>query len=357
MKDPDSERVRCQHAEQWIVVDSRFQLLSIGAALYHGVSPRTGLDVTARHVLLPYMREAIRDGQEFAGSRKYGDQCWTLRVIPVRGPVLGQPLAVLGCYGPAASSFQDPPLVGAWEWRVMPPGPDQQMRAIWSPELFDVYGIERPTDKGSRCWQGPQWIDELIVEADRPEIRSQLDRFLAATTDGLFLHTYRVRAPSTGATHRLRLAGRAYVTEAGPPWWFRGVSARIDHIPAEATPAGANDFINAAFQISADPLCAIDTVYEHLYMTSKGFGDLGVGLPAHRHLPEMVHPEDLHALRRFLEAAAAHGEGQAGPVRLRFADSSNTGWRVLDVVGARVRLSDSDDPHHVLCRVTAARPG
>jgi hypothetical protein len=57
-----------------------------------------------------------------------------------------------------------------------------------------------------------------------------LDEFITATTDVLFIHSYRVRNPATGEIHRLRLAGRSYVADAGPVKWFRGISMRIDDI-------------------------------------------------------------------------------------------------------------------------------
>ncbi len=350
----NTEQERRRHADQWVLVDARLQMLRAGTALYHGVSPRAGLDVTARHVLIPQIRDAVRHGQECTGTDEYGGRHWDYRVIPIHGPVIGTPLAILGCYGPDAAAFPEPPLVGAWEWRITPPGPDQQMRTYWSPELFDVYGIDRPADTSAQHWEGPQWIDELIVETDRPEIRRQLDRFIAATTDGLFLHVYRTNNPATGQTQRLRLAGRSYRGNHSAPSWFRGVSARVDDESEVEAPPGTHDFINAAFRVSRDPLCAIDTTYEHLYMTSQNFGSLEVALPTHRYLPEMVHPDDLEPLRGLLTSAASRPERTVGPARIRFRHASGTGWHALDVVGNGMHLADCDDPHHVLCRVTIA---
>lgn len=348
----EPDRSRCEHANQWVLVDARFQLLAIGSDPYRGTSPRAALDLTARNILAPRLRNAAVDGTARTDTARFDGVPWETRVIPVRGPVHPAPLAVLGCYGPDAAHFPPEPLVGAWEWKVTPPGPQQQMRTFWSAKLFDVYEIPRPGTPDSSFWEGPQWLDELVVDADRAEVRRGLDAFLTATTDALLFHSYRVRSPLGGQIFRLRYAGRSYVTESGPTRWFRGVSTRIDHLTTQHVHGapGTQDFVNAAFAVSADPLCAIDILYEHLYMTSQSFGRLGVDLPAHRHLPAMVHPEDMSMLRCFLSAAARKVSVPLGPIPVRFA-AVHRGWRTLAISGTGVRLSETDEPQHVLCRV------
>jgi hypothetical protein len=351
------DEARHAHAHQWVLIDTRFQLLSIGTALYRGTSPRTALDSTARHVLVPRMRNAVVDGNGRTDTIRYAGRLWTTRVIPVNGPVSQVPLAVLGCYGSNPDAFPPVPMIGSWEWRVTPPGPDQQMRTYWSASLYDVYGIakpgsDEPTAPAWQWWEGPEWLDELILDSDRAEMRRVLDAFINAETDKLFIHSYRVHSPTTREVHRLRLSGRSYVADHGHDRWFRGVSVRIDDVADEATltPPSTAAVVDAAFALSADPLCAVDTVYEHIYMTSKNFGELGIDLPAHRHVPEMVHPDDLQKLRTFFKDVT-RPTNTVGSVRVRFGAVDNRGWRTVEFTGTGMRLSHGD-PHHVLCRVT-----
>lgn len=351
---PESVSSLGPSACQWVVIDTRFQLLAVGNGLFRGSSPRTALDITARRVLLPRIRQAIMDSAARTETVTDGPRRLSVRIVPVLGPVSGAPLAVMGCYGDDPSRFPQEPLIGAWEWRVTPPGPDQEMRTYWSTSLYDVYAIPPPatpdlTGPSWKCWEGPEWLDRLIVDSDRVEMRRVLDEFIAATTDALFIHSYRVRNPATGEIHRLRLAGRSYVADVGPKW-FRGTSMRIDHLSPDANLSPSSQtYLDAAFAVASDPLCAVDTVYEHIYMTSSRFGDLGIELPPHRHLPQMVHPDDLADLRAWLASTAASQSKLSGPVEVRFA--SRDGWKPLSLTGTGVRLAEGE-PHHVLCRVT-----
>lgn len=347
------------HVKKWIIIDRRFQLLSVGDTLYGGTSPRTTLDITSRRVLLPRMRQAIIDGRARTDAVAENGRRVAVRVVPVLGPISRSALAVLGCYGPDSAGFPPEPLVGAWEWRVTPPGPDQEMRTYWSESLYDVYALPRPATGGTNrpqrnYWEGPEWLDRLIVASDRVEMRRVLDELIAATTDALFIHSYRVRSPSTGEVHRLRLAGRSDVADGRPVKWLRGVSMPIDHLDTDADlERSSQTYLDAAFTLAGDPLCAVDTWYEHIYMTSNNFSDLGIALPSHRYLPRMVHPDDVAPLRRWLTDAAASTTTPVGPVRIRFA-SLGGGWTTLSLTGTGVRLS-KEEPHHVLCRVTETR--
>jgi hypothetical protein len=343
----DSERWR--HAGHWILLDARFHLLAVGQALYQGTSPR--LDAVARRILLPRMRSASVDRRPRTQTLEDFGRRWTVRVQPIVGPASGQLLAVLGCYGSADRELPAPPLVGGWEWRVSPPGPDQLMRIYWSPESFEVYGYPQPEGPGPHWWEAPQWLDEVVADAHRAGIQRVLEKFLTATSDGLLIHSFAARSADGGRVH-LRLAGRRDVTAPGDDIWLRGVTMRLKY-PGE-TDTNANDvpgYLDAAFVLSRDPLCAIDTLYEHVYLTSAHFADLGVALPSHRYLPEMCHPDDLPLLRAMLEKATADTSVASPAVRVRLAGVDGT-WKELEVQGSGIRLT-ADQPHHVLCRVAA----
>ena len=135
--------------------------------------------------------------------------------------------------------------------------------------------------------------------------------------------------------------------------WFRGISMRIDDVGPDVNLSPSSmTYLDAAFAIAGDPLCAVDTVYEHIYLISKTFGELGIELPPHRHLPQMVHPDDMDTLRHWLKRAVASPMTPVGPIEARFA-AHGGGWKILLLVGTAVSMSDGE-PHHVLCRVTVA---
>ncbi|MGW4528415.1 hypothetical protein [Amycolatopsis sp. NPDC004378] len=344
---------RWRHAGQWIVLDARLHLLAIGPALYQGISPR--LDVTARRILFPRMRAALADrvdrGPRTQVMEDFGRR-WTVRVQPVLGPASGELLAVLGCYVPEHAELPDPPLVGGWEWHATPPGPGQQMRVYWSPDTFGVFGYPVPPGPGPHWWEAARWLDEVVAGAHRADIQRVLETFLTVTSDGLLIHTFAART-ADGARVHLRMAGRRDVDGAGPDKWFRGIVTRVAN-DGSAPPPSTAAVLDAAFAVSADPLCAIDTSYEHIYMTSANFAGLGIELPPDRHLPTMAHPEDIETLRAFLEEAAKRPAETIGPVTVRLAAAGGTGWKRLAFTGTGMRLSASGPQHHVLCRVTPA---
>lgn len=357
MSPRQSSRLRHdEYAGEWVLVADRSQLLAIGSRVYSGLSPRGSLDLIGRQILLPRLLPTLAGDDD--GRIRYDtfdQRRWRSRLVPIHSPRTGTLIAVLGVYVPAEKELPERPLVGAWEWRVTPPGPDQVMRTWWSPTLFDVYGIPYPKDRprSEWSWEGPQWLDELISPDDRPAIRRGLDEFMHAATDRLISMIYNV-TNCDGEQHRLRLAGRSYVNEPGPDQYFRGTSMRVDHLEAN-TPAASNPYINALLGISADPVCAIDVEYEHAYMTSADFSKrLGlVDLPADRHLPRITHPDDLDVLRTLLREAG-QTSATAGPTTIRMA-AADGGWQTIEIVARSVRLTEDDDePHHVICRMTVA---
>jgi hypothetical protein len=346
------ETDRRRHALRWIVLDTRAQLLAIGDAAYPGTSARTALDPTARRILLPEMQATISDGQARTTVVTAFGRRWVVRVRPLIGPVTGQPLAVLGCYGPVPGRFPPPPLIGCWEWEATAPGPDQRMRTYWSPSLYEVYGFDPPAQDGRHqgWWEVTQWLDELVAEADRPGMRRMLDELMTAPSDALVVHTFTAGNPETGQRHTLRAAGRNYAAEPGTTTWFRGVTMRVDHQsqPDAADAAGLRDYLDAVFALARDPLCGIDATYEHIYLTTAKFASLGVALPPNRYLPAMCHQDDLPALRQMLKQAVDQPNAPVDPVIARLAGVDGD-WRRLEFTAVGVRRPEGE-PRLVLCR-------
>jgi hypothetical protein len=340
-----------RHAGQWVLLDARGYLLAIGESQYYGSSPKASLDLTARRTLLPVMISASQNGQaqtrivENLGSR------WAVSVQTVTGGQSGRVVAVLGCYERPHVVLSAPPLVGAWEWGATPPGAEQRVGFYWSPALLAVHGMAARLQGGAHWQSGPQWLDELVVASDRAETSEVLAELLGATDDKPRFHVLRVRSPETGQVHRVRLVGWRDVGAPGPDVWLRGVLMPVDDgSKAAQAPMGIASYLDAAFALARDPLCAIDIVYEHILLTTARFGELDVVLPEHRDLAAICHEDDLPALRAMLTAATANLDAPVGPVHVRFAKASG-GWTMLELTGFGVRLS-GEEPQHALCRAT-----
>jgi hypothetical protein len=343
-----------RHAGRWVVLDARFlRLLSIDATTFAGTSPKAVLDPIARRILLPRMRAASRDRRPVADVADDHGRRWNVRVEPLVGAKSGQLLALRGCYWRSESTMPAPPPVGGWELRVTPPGPHQSMRVYWSPGLFTVHDLAVPAGDSPHGMEGPQWLDETVMEADRAETRLFLEGLAAATSDALHFHTFRIRGRRTGREHRIRSAIWRDTSEAGPDIWLRGVSIRSTD-PESSTDSGrvSTRFLEALLALGPDPVFAIDTVYEQLFLTTARFAQLGVALPADRHLLRICHRDDVAALRTMLAEATTNTGTVAGPVRVRLAGQD--GWTTVDLLGAAVR-NPGTTPRHVLCLVQ--RPG
>lgn len=353
-----------RHAGQWILIDTRTQLIAIGDQQFDGISPKTPMDHIGRFALLPPLQQCVRDGQDRDITAVAKGRRWSVRVRAVRAPVSNVVLAVHACYVPEGRPFPARPLVGAWECEASPPGPDQVMRAHWSCELYRVHGVtHRGANTGAadwecRGWEGPRWLDELIVPADRADTRRTIEHAITSRSDELLSHYFRARSPETGDMHHLRLVGRPWTDDTGdgPPWWWRGITLRAlpEHTRGAHRPA-TGPLLDATLALSRDPLFAVDVPYEHVYLTSARFAELGLAVPTSRHLPAMCHPEDLPLLRGMLAACAANtgGTGKNDAIAVRLA-THDGGWRNVTLSGVGVDFSDNGDSPHVLCRIDAA---
>lgn len=346
-----------------MLVDTRMRLIAIGDDQFDGHSPRSAMDLVGRVGLLPSLKQCALDGRSRDIRATVKDRPWSVHVRGITAPTSGVPLAVHGCYVAEGDPVPPPPTVGSWEWEISPPGPNQVMRTYWSPDLYRLHGMRpRPREEyGSDWdvsgWEGPQWLDELLVPADRAEMRRIIDRAITAPTDALLTHTYRVRSPDTGETRHLRFAGQRWIQQGAnePPWWWRGITLRLPSGVGPAERPATAPLLDATFTLSRDPLFAVDVDYEHLYLTSRSFADLGLAVPANRHLPSMCHPDDLTALRTMLHACArsAGSTDTRHTIQIRLANRDN-GWTALTISGVGVLLGDTTP--HVLCRAEPTRP-
>ena len=196
------------------------------------------------------------------------------------------------------------------------------MRLYWSDGAHDTSHRLPHASAEPHTWAGPHWIDDVVVGRDRAGIRHVLEQFASVASDELRIHSFAVRAPGGHDVRPLRLAGRRDTAVPGPDVWLRGVTTPLGTAHPPTTNAS---YLEAVFALSNDSLIAIDTRYEHIYLTSPRFPSLGVPLPPQRRLVDMCHPDDLADLRAMLTHAITHTVEQAGPVQVRLA-ASDGGW-------------------------------
>lgn len=355
-----------RHTGHWILVDARMRLIAIGDKQYDGISPKTAIDHVGKFAVLPALQRCARDGQERRTSPIVKGRRWSVEVRPIRAPFSKVLLAMLACYVPEGHPVPPPPLVGAWEWEISPPGPDQVMRAYWSPELYRIHGItnmhkcESGCDWEFRRWDGPRWLDELIVPADRADMRRVIEQAISAPPDALLTHYFRAHCSGNGCVEHLRFAGwrsaGGKAAGSAPPWWWRGITMRAteEHTRRAHRPS-TGPLLDATLALSRDPLFAVDLPYEYVYLTSSRFAELDLAVPKNRHLPAMCHPDDLPTLRTMLADCAAlvgsAAEGRAIAIRLATREG---GWADVVLNGVGVDINQTGDSPHVLCRVDTA---
>ncbi|WP_158892561.1 hypothetical protein [Amycolatopsis anabasis] len=356
-----------RHCGKWIVTTARMELYSVGNQPHYGTSPRsrsaTGLDDVARHRLRQVMRDAVERGVDVEHDVTERGGEWTLRAVPVLAPATGRVVAAKGCYVPRRHKRQFPaePRIGAWEWRVTPPGIDHTNRLYCSDEWFRIAGYRVPPSKDARypagCWwDGPAFVDDLVEEESRPAQRELFNVFLSESTDKLHFSGYQAKHPATGEILNLRTAGRSDVTDCRPVRWFRGITTRA-RWPVRDQVIEEDPFISMAFAISRDPLILINPTLEYIVTANEKFGRLDLELPDHRHLRKMVDPWDFPKLKALLDDAIEEPNVEKGPLEVAFATTSG-GWRRLAVTVAGERPRGEQQPGDkqqlALCRIADA---
>ncbi|WP_020421204.1 hypothetical protein [Amycolatopsis sp. ATCC 39116] len=354
---------------QWILVDARHGpkvglLLAMGNASYHGVAPRNALDHrVAQYLLRQRLDQAVRTGRPADAARvAYAGREWQVRVRPVRAPVSAAVVGALACYIEASADWADhpPPVVGSWEWRITEGGTDHRNVVAWSDETFELYGLAPPEDRSApadaqprfphgRWWDGTYYLNNLVMDSWRPAVREFRDALLRDRAGELYLCSYKAQHRASGEPVALRLAGRA---DPDRPGWFRGLVTR-DAGARENVPVPApGPLVRALLLASRDPVVVVDRVLEELESANALFDALNLAVPSDHHIRKLVHPFDVPAMSKLLNAAAADPDHVVGPQRLRLATLSAEVWREFDVIAVGGAASDGP-ARHVVCRLAA----
>ena len=345
----------------WTLVEKEMSLLSIGSTHYTGVSLRKTLGPVAREVLLPALREAVETGADIRRVVAAAGEEWSVRVDALIAPMTREVVGAHGVFVPHGRGWPPKPAVGATEWLVSPTGA-APIRSYWDEGMFELYEFDVPwyTDAPVQAgWPAPQWFNHVLVPEDRARMKVSLDEVVQSVTPQLHTLTYGIITGLGGGRpgrKQLRLAGRALQQEAGGDILLQGLMHEVagpleDYLP-EIAPARTDDFVRAIFDVSSEALCAVDTHFMDIYMTSASWEAAGLAPVDNGSLLKLVHPEDGPAFGAYLIAAAANrSPTQNAPlVRIRTSDGA---WGSFSVLAAGVS-SGSEERRYAVCRVAPA---
>lgn len=345
MTTPDREENK-HRSGQWVLLEAKGRLLSIGRSLFHGQAPRAHLNALARRHLLPLLTATADDAKP--ASRTFVNQGVTYRaeVIPILGPS-GAIHAVLGTYVREGESPDPRPEIGAWEWDLY------KERTFWNADLFKIYGFPQPPE-GRTFWEAPEWFS-LFEQGSFPHFMSMLSRLRADELKGLQIHFFGVARADTGAFQRLRLAGRTVYGSDNRPQWFCGVTVRVDGWRLDSN----EDFnrqrhLDAALILNPFPVCIVDLADLRVMLNHTSWRQVGVDMPNDGSLNSVVHTDDQAYLSAFLVTAPM---ASAGPSTTTVRFSRGPVWRRIHL--AAVRLTDEQlDPKvgQVMIRLQPADP-
>ncbi|GAA1948424.1 hypothetical protein [Amycolatopsis minnesotensis] len=348
-------------AGKWVLMDVRLQVLSIGDLLYTGQSPKGLLTSVDRTVLLPQIMTAARTraGQELVTDLGKNGR-FDVEALPLLDPADGTVTAVHACYVPSGEPMPPRPGVGAWQWRVDLTD-RRSVTAIWSPEVFDLFGLDRPPaaaaeyPDGNRL-PGSYFFHELVDDAWSSTVHQAISEGVSATTDKLFFRDYRIRDRASGVDKNMRMVARRLLADpyAGATVAVaRGCTMEVNTTEHAYNQHGAEPTAAALFSLSRDALAVVNTDFFHIWQANRQLDGLGIHIPSDRRLQDMCHPDDLAALLRMLTRAAGCPGAVVPPIEARFVEDG-TGYRTLEVTGIGIPGAQ-DGTKDVACRFTPAR--
>lgn len=352
-----SRRRKGSVAGKWVLMDVRLQVLAIGDLLYTGQSPKGLLTSVDRTVLLPQIMTAARTRTGQALVADLGkDGRFDVEAVPLLDPADGTVTAVHACHVPAGAPMPPRPGVGAWQWRV--DLTDRSVTAIWSPEVFDLFGLDRPPAAaaeypGGNRLPGSYFFHELVDDAWSGAVHQAISEGVSATTDQLIFRDYRIRDRASGVEKNMRMVARRLLADpyAGTTVAVaRGCTMEVGSTEHAYNQHGAEPTAAALFSLSRDALAVVNTDFFHIWQANRQFGALGIHVPSDRRLQDMCHPDDVATLLRMLTRAAGNPGAATPPVEVRFAEPGD-GHRTLEVTGIGIP-GPQDGTKDVACRFT-----
>lgn len=320
-----------QVAGQWVLVEARMALLSIGTSLFNGQSPRSQLDPLGRRFLLPLLESVIATGARV--THRFTEQGveYQAEAVPVVGPS-GVVHAAMGFYVPAGEQPGPRPEIGAWEWDW----PAQ--RTYWTPELFEVWGL--PYAPGDRLDMAvPEWFS-LSEPGGFPRLMEVMTRFRLSKLTDLQIHLFRVARKDTGVLQQLRLTGRTIFGDGGEPKWFRGVTVRVDGYQGIEQQFNWQQYLDAALTLNPAPVCFVDLGTMKIMLNNTPWEQVGLTMPDDGLLTSAVHPEDRDYLRTFIASAPVVPAPAPALAAIRFAAAA--GWAATDIGAVRLAIREGD---------------
>lgn len=318
---------------QWILFEKEMVLLRVGETTFKGTGWRRLIGQRGRSVFVPAVKEVLATGRPLCRTVVEGGTDWRVKVEPVIAPHSQDVLGALGIYAPAGSELPEKPVVGATEWLVSPTG-EHPTQSYWDRGMFDLYEVEPGEGEMSNVagWLTPQWFNFVLVPEYRTKMRVAIDEAVRGVAGDLHSLVYEIilgLGNGKPGRRKLRLAGRASQPQPGGDVYLRCIMHEEsgefeDHLPSIAEPK-TDDFVRAAFEMAFDTaLCAVDTVYWDIYMTSSGWSTAGLARTPNGSMLKLVHPDSMAEFTNYVIDAASHRALTSTPsiVKMQKSDGS-----------------------------------